>query len=154
MQYDATTPEEYMTMLPEERKTPFSQLRKIILDNLPAGFDETMEYGMITYVVPHTTYPAGYHVNPKIPLPFISIASQKNFIALYHLGIYADDNLKEWFVNAYPRYSKRKLDMGKSCIRFKRADDIPFAFLGKLVSRMSVQQWVDLYEQSRKGKVR
>ncbi len=120
MQSKATSPQEYIKELPEDRKDPISKLRQVILDNLSSGFEETMSYGMLGYVVPHLVYPDGYHCNPKTPLPFMNLASQKNFIAVYHMGVYAKKELLDWFVSEYPKYCKRKLDMGKSCIRFKK----------------------------------
>jgi hypothetical protein len=119
MQSKALTPEHYLSELPEERKIPMLKLREVIKNNLPEGFEEAMSYGMLGFVVPHSIYPKGYHCDPKLPLPFISLASQKNFIALYHMGIYADENLLNWFLVEYPKHCKTKLDMGKSCIRFK-----------------------------------
>lgn len=147
MQSKTKTPQEYEETLPDERKQTISRLRKVILKNLPKGFTEEMSYGMIGYVVPHTLYPQGYHCNPKLPLPFMSIASQKNFIAVYHMGIYADPDLLAWFNNEYPNYSKTKLDMGKSCIRFKKINEIPYDLIGKLAAKMTVQQWIALYEK-------
>lgn len=120
MTSDAKTPEEYINALPQDRKDAISKLRKIILKRLPKGFSETISYGMLGYVVPHSIYPDGYHCNPKLPLPFMSIASQKNFVAIYHMGMYANKELYDWFVNEYPKHCSRKLDMGKSCIRFKK----------------------------------
>ena len=149
MQSTALTPQEYIDSLPEERKEPMNQLRKAILDNLPEGFSEEMSYGMIGYVVPHSIYPAGYHCNPKLPLPFINIASQKNFIALYHMGIYLNQSIYDWFLSEYPKHSKAKLDMGKSCIRFKKTDQIPFQLIAELVSKMSVKDWIETYESMR-----
>ncbi|MGB5362242.1 MAG: DUF1801 domain-containing protein [Aureibaculum sp.] len=146
MTSDAKTPEEYISTLPEDRKEAISKLRKIVLKNLPKGFTETMGYGMLAYVVPHSIYPAGYHCDTKLPLPFINIASQKNFIALYHMGIYAKKDLLNWFVNEYPNYSKRKLDMGKSCIRFKKIDDIPYDLIGELAGKMTPMEWIEIYE--------
>lgn len=150
MQYNATSPEDYIAQLPEDRKAPMNKLRETILANLPAGFKEGMSYGMIGYVVPHSLYPAGYHCDPKLPLPFLSIASQKNFIAFYHMGIYADPELHDWFVAEYPKHVKTKLDMGKSCIRFKKPEQIPFGLLGELVSRMSAEKWIAIYETNLK----
>ncbi|MGZ5243346.1 MAG: DUF1801 domain-containing protein [Bacteroidia bacterium] len=150
MQYSATTAEDYILQLPEERKQSFNQLRNILLHNLPKGFSETITYGMISYVVPHSMYPAGYHCDPKQPLPFISIASQKNFIALYHMGIYADKDLLDWFVNEYPKHSKTKLDMGKSCIRFKKPDQIPYDLIAELVQKISPEEWIETYENNLK----
>ena len=152
MKNEATTVEEYLNMLPEERKEPFNRLRKTILDHLPDGFSEMMSYGMIGYVVPHTLYPDGYHVNPKLPLPFINIASQKNYIALYHMGIYAMPDLMDWFLEEYPKHSSTKLDMGKSCIRFKETGQIPYALIGQLVEKISVQEWIEAYESYVKKK--
>lgn len=150
MQYQANSPEEYIAQIPEERKEAINKLRAVIQVNLPEGFREGMGYGMIGYSVPHEIYPAGYHCDPKIPLPFMSFASQKNFIAFYHMGIYADPNLLQWFQNEYPKYVKTKLDMGKSCIRFKKPEQIPFELIGELVTKMSCQQWIDLYEKNYK----
>lgn len=150
MQSTAKTPAEYVDSLPDERKSVIENIRKTVLDNLPEGFEETMGYGMLGYVVPHSIYPSGYHCDPKTPLPFISVASQKNFIALYHMGIYADESLLNWFVVEYPKHCKTKLDMGKSCIRFKKVNDIPYELLGQLVAKMSVQDWISLYEKNLK----
>ncbi len=147
MQSEAKTVNEYLNSLPGDRKTAMTMLRDVILKNLPPGFSEEMGYGMMGYAVPHATYPAGYHCNPKQPLPFAGIASQKNFIALYHMGIYADKKLHDWFVSEYPKYSKTKLDMGKSCIRFKKPDQIPFSLIGELMSKMNVKDWITLYER-------
>lgn len=144
----ANTPEEYLEKLPEGRKEAFLELRNTILENLPKGFSEEMNYGMIGYVVPKSLYPSGYHCDPKLPLPFVSIASQKNFIALYHMGIYAKKELYDWFVAEYPKHVKTKLDMGKSCIRFKNPEKIPFGLIGELVSKMSPEEWIGIYEQN------
>jgi len=148
MKIEANTPEEYIAQLPEDRKSVMIALRETIQKNLPAGFEETMNYGMIGFVVPHSIYPAGYHVDPKLPLPFINIASQKNFIALYHMGIYANADLLDWFTAEYPKYMKTKLDMGKSCIRFKKPNDLPLDLIGELCTKMNVQQWVDIYNSN------
>lgn len=147
MQSTATTPEEYIASLPEGRKEAIQKLRGVIRENLPQGFSEEMQYGMVGYVVPHSLYPAGYHCDPKIALPFLGMASQKNFVALYHMGIYADDALLNWFTSEYPKYSKRKLDMGKSCIRFKKMEDIPYELIGQLAAKMSPEDWISLYEE-------
>lgn len=146
MQSQAKTPKQYLAELPEERKNPMEKLHKTISENLPEGFEETMSYGMLGYVVPHTIYPKGYHCDPKLPLGFIAIASQKNFVALYHMGIYADKNLYDWFVSEYPKHCKTKLDMGKSCIRFKKMDDIPYDLIAQLVQKVAVQEWITMYE--------
>jgi len=152
MKYEATTVEEYIAQLPEERIEPFKKLRKTILDNLPKGFEEGMGYGMPSYFVPHSIYPDGYHCDPKLPLPFINIASQKNFIAFYNMGIYSDPKLLEWFISEYPKYVKNKLDMGKSCIRLKKMNQIPYQLLGELVTKMSVSKWIEKYENAVKKK--
>lgn len=146
MQSEAKTTSEYLESLPEDRKKTMAGLRDTILQNLPEGFKETMAYGMLGWVVPHSVYPAGYHCNPEQALPFLSIASQKNFIALYHMGLYADKGLYDWFVAEYPKHCKTKLDMGKSCIRFKKPELIPFSLIGELVAKMTPKQWIDLYE--------
>ena len=146
MQSITATPEEYIASLPEERKETVEKLRKTILENLPEGFSEEMQYGMISYVVPHSLYPAGYHCDTKLALPFLAMASQKNFVALYHMGIYADEQLLEWFTSEFQKHSKKKLDMGKSCIRFKKTEDIPYELIGQLAAKMSPEQWIALYE--------
>ena len=143
----ATTVNEYVDGLPEDRKMAVSELRKVILKNLPKGFKEEMSYGMIGYVVPHSLYAPGYHCDPKLPLPFMNIASQKNFISLYHMGIYANDNLMKWFTEEFTKRSKAKLDMGKSCIRFKKPELIPYELIGELATKMTVQNWIELYEK-------
>jgi hypothetical protein len=152
MKYDAKTPDAYIAQLPVDRQHAFSTLREVIRENLPEGFEETMTYGMISYVVPHSIYPAGYHVNPEIPLPFISLGSQKHFIALYHMGMYTNEDLEKWFVAEYPKHSKTKLDMGKSCIRLKKMDAIPYALIAELVRKMTVDDWISAYEKSKQGK--
>lgn len=151
MKYQATSPDDYISQLPEERQQAISKLREIINKNLPKGFQETMSYGMIGWVVPHSTYPGGYHCDPKLPLPFMNLASQKNFIAVYHSGVYASEELMEWFVSEYPNHAKRKLDMGKSCIRFKKMDDIPYDLIGELSSKVTVDQWINTYETNLKN---
>lgn len=148
MTYQVSSPSEYLAAIPEERRAAFEKLRETIVENIPDGFEEGISYGMITYCVPHRLYPAGYHCDPKQPLPFVSIASQKNFIALYHMGIYANETLLDWFVSEYPKHSKSKLDMGKSCIRFKKPEQIPFDLIGRLMQKMSVEDWVELYESA------
>lgn len=151
MQSKALTPQEYMDALPEERRQAINALRKAITKNLPKGFKEVISYGMLGYVVPHSLYPNGYHCDPKLPLPFINIASQKNFIAVYHMGIYADKGLLDWFTTQYPKHTKAKLDMGKACIRFKKPEQIPFELIGELAAKMSPQQWIDVYETNLKA---
>lgn len=150
----AKTPDEYIKSLPDDRRDGVEALRQVILKKLPKGFDEIMGYGMLGYVVPHSIYPAGYHCNPKLPLPFINLASQKNSINFYHMGMYADANLLAWFQNEFPKHSNKKLDMGKSCIRFKSAGDIPLKLMGQLVKKMTVKNWIALYEKSFTKKVK
>ncbi|MFT4736701.1 MAG: hypothetical protein ACI8QD_002850 [Cyclobacteriaceae bacterium] len=146
MQNKATSLEEYLKQIPEERQHGMHKLRSTILENLPEGFEEVMSYGMIGYVVPHEIYPPGYHCDNKLPLPFINIASQKHFIALYHMGIYADPELLDWFTTAYAKLITTKVDMGKSCIRFKKSELIPFDLIGELCEKITVKEWINTYE--------
>ena len=146
MQYKANSPEDYISQLPIERQPVIQKLRETIKANLPKGFEEVISYGMIGYVVPHSIYPAGYHCTPELPLPFLNIASQKNFVAVYHMGMYAKKELLDWFTAEFPKHSTRKLDMGKSCIRFKNIDDIPYKLLGELASKMTMDEWIGIYE--------
>lgn len=145
MQSTAKTVTEYLNELPEDRKNALLKLRNCIIDNIPKGFEEKLSYGMLSYVVPPSIYPNGYHCNPKLPLPFIAIGSHKNFIAIYHMGIYANPILLQWFTSEYPKHSNQKLDIGKSCIRFKKLDQIPFALIGDLAGKMSVEDWINCY---------
>jgi hypothetical protein len=148
----ADTPEQYIELLPLERKPVIRRLRKAILDNLPIGFAEIVSYGMIGYVVPHAVYPPGYHANPELPLPFIHIASQKNHIAFYHMGIYGSPELQRWFLLEYDKTFHSKPDMGKGCIRFKKIDQMLIKLLGELSSKMSVEDWIRMYEANRNRK--
>ena len=148
MQSNETTVEAYMAQLPDDRKAAMQELRAVIIQNLPAGFQEEMSYGMIGYVVPHSLYPKGYHCNSKLPLPFINLASQKNFIALYHMGMYANEALLNWFTSEYAKTSSSKIDMGKSCIRFKKMADIPVELIGQLAAKMTVEEWIQTYESA------
>jgi uncharacterized protein YdhG (YjbR/CyaY superfamily) len=150
MQSKAATVDEYIASLPEDRKEAITKIRKIILKNIPKGFQEGMGYGMMGYSVPHSIYPAGYHCTPELPLPFMGVASQKNAISFYHMGIYADKKLLDWFIKEYPKHSKAKLDMGKSCIRFKKNENIPYDLIGELVKKMSPKDWIKLYESKLK----
>lgn len=152
MQYKANSPEDYIDQVPQERQNALKKLRKTIKDNLPKGFQEGISYGMIGYVVPHSRYPDGYHCDPKTPLPFMSFASQKNSVNLYHSGIYSKPEIHDWFVGEYPKHCKTKLDMGKSCIRFKKIDDIPYDLIGDLCTKLSVDEWIDIYESVIKKK--
>jgi uncharacterized protein YdhG (YjbR/CyaY superfamily) len=148
MQSKASTPEEYFEQLPEDRKEAMLKLRKEIIKNIPSGFQERMSYGMVGYVVPHSVFPKGYHCDPKLPLPFANIASQKNHIAFYHMGLYGSPKLLEWFVKEYPKHTDAKLDMGKGCVRFKKPEKIPFKLMGELMGKMTVKDWTTLYEEN------
>ncbi|MEY3500876.1 MAG: hypothetical protein RL308_2545 [Bacteroidota bacterium] len=150
MQSNSTSPQEYIDSLPEDRKSSVEKLRQVILNNLPEGFQEVMGYGMLGYVVPHQIYPDGYQCNPKLPLPFMNVASQKNFVSLYHMGIYANPDLLNWFSVEYSKRVNTKIDMGKSCIRFKKMDQIPFELIGELVRKISVEDWIFCYENNLK----
>lgn len=146
MQYKSDSPDDYISQCPEDRQSTLKKIRKTINDNLPKGFEEGIQYGMIGYYVPHAIYPNGYHCTPEIPLPFMSFASQKNSVNLYHMGLYSKKELYDWFVAEYPKHCKRKLDIGKSCVRFKNMDDIPFELIGQLTSKMGSEEWIDIYE--------
>ena len=152
MQYKASSPEDYINQVPEERQDALKKLRQTIKNNIPKGFEEGIQYGMIGYYVPHSKYPDGYHCKPEEPLPFMSFASQKNSINLYHSGIYAVPEIHDWFVSEYPKYCKRKLDMGKSCVRFKKVDDIPFELIAELCTKLTAEEWIDIYETNLKKK--
>ncbi|HZY25251.1 MAG TPA: DUF1801 domain-containing protein [Bacteroidales bacterium] len=149
MQIHVNTPEEYINQIPDNRKEALKALRKIILENIPEGFAETINYGMIGYVVPHSIYPKGYHVDSAHPLPFINIASQKNYIVLYHMGLYSNKELLDWFIKEYTIETKSKPDMGKGCLRFKKPDQIPFRLIGELVAKITVDDWIGSYERNR-----
>lgn len=138
----------YINNLDDSRKAAFSKLFQTVEENLPKGFEMALGYGMPSFVVPHSIYPAGYHVDPKLPLGFISIASQKNFIALYHMGLYASPILLKWFQDEYPKHAKSKLDMGKSCIRFKKIEDIPYELIAELCRKISVKEYLETYEKA------
>lgn len=150
MKASGNTVDEILKNIPEDRAEAFNKLHNVIVKNLPDGFEAAISYGGLGYVVPHTIYPAGYHCKPIEPLPFAGLASQKNSINFYHMGIYSDPELLDWFVAEYPKHSKLKLDMGKSCIRFKKFDQIPNELIGELMQKMTVKQWVDLYESKLK----
>lgn len=141
---------EILENAPEDKKAAFTKLHQTILDNLPEGFETGLSYGGLGYVVPHSLYPAGYHCKPEEPLPFVGIAIQKHSINLYHMGIYAFPEVQEWFVSEYTKYSKKKLDMGKSCIRFKKPEDIPYELIAQLMRKITVDEWIAKYELSYK----
>ncbi|MBK7763428.1 MAG: DUF1801 domain-containing protein [Bacteroidetes bacterium] len=146
MKANGTTVKEILMNLPADRAEPFNKLHEVIVKNLPKGFEAAISYGGLGYVIPHTIYPAGYHCKPSEPLPFAGIASQKNSINFYHMGMYSDPKLYDWFVNEYPKHSKQKLDIGKSCVRFKKFDDIPYKLIGELMKKMSAKEWIHTYE--------
>lgn len=148
----ATTPEQYMKELPADRKEPMQKLREVFLKNLPKGFEEIINYGMLSYVVPHSIYPAGYHCKPQDPLPFVALASQKNFIAFYHMGLYSDPKLCKWFIDEYAKQAPAKLDMGKSCVRFKKPEHIPYKLIAELLQKITVNDWIRLYESNLRSK--
>lgn len=151
MQSKAKTVQEYLDSLPDERKEAMHALRDAINKNIPKGFSEGMAYGMMGWAVPHALYPSGYHCDPKQPLPFAGLASQKNSINFYHMGIYADAKLLKWFVSEFPKHTKQRLDMGKSCIRFNKVDDIPVQLIGELMKKISVKDWIHTYETNFKN---
>ncbi len=152
MKANGTTVMDILSNIPYERAEHFNQLHDVIVKNLPNGFEAGISYGGLGYVIPHTLYPAGYHCKPIEPLPFAGISSQKNSINFYHMGMYSDPLLYEWFVTEYHKHSKKKLDMGKSCVRFKNPDEIPFKLIGELMRKMSAQEWINLYESKLKKK--
>ena len=148
MQYKATSADDYLSQIPKERQPAMKKLRAVIKKNLPKGFKEGVNYGMMGWSVPHSLYPAGYHCKPEDPLPFLGIASQKNFIAVYHMGVYAIPSLHKWFVTEHAKVSKKKLDMGKSCLRYKKPEDIPFELIGELASKVTPEEWIEVYEKN------
>jgi uncharacterized protein YdhG (YjbR/CyaY superfamily) len=150
MQSKATTVDQYLSELPEDRQSAMEKLRNTIVKNLPKGFKEGLGYGMIGYCVPHSIYPNGYHCDPRLPLPFLSLASQKNGISLYHMGVYADPGILKWFTEEYAKAGVGKLDMGKSCIRFKKPEQIPYKLIGELCKKITVDKWIELYEKNLK----
>jgi uncharacterized protein YdhG (YjbR/CyaY superfamily) len=150
MQSKATTVDQYLSEVPYERQAAMNKLRNVIKKNLPKGFKEGMGYGNMGYCVPHSIYPAGYHCDPKQPLPFAGIASQKNSINFYHMGIYTDPKLLKWFVDEFAKAGVGKLDMGKSCVRFKKPENIPYELIGELCSKITVEKWIEMYEKNMK----
>jgi hypothetical protein len=138
--------DEYLASLPQDRRLVISEVRKVILSNLPEGYAECIQYGMIAYVVPHSLYPAGYHCDPSKPLQYAALASQKNHMALYFMTVYGDPTTEQWFRKAYAAAGK-KLDMGKSCVRFKRLDDLPLEVIGQVIARVPVKAYIDRVEQ-------
>jgi hypothetical protein len=146
MKTEVKTVEDILMNVPSDRLEAFYKLHEVIVKNLPKGFEPSISYGMLGYVVPHKLYPAGYHCKPSEPLPFASIASQKNTINFYHMGMYSDKKIYDWFVSEFPKHTSQKLDIGKSCVRFKKFDDIPYKLIGELMKKMSMKDWINLYE--------
>jgi hypothetical protein len=147
----AKTVAEYLAELPPDRREAVNAVRKVILENLPEGFEETMQYGMISYVVPFKLYPDGYHCDPSQPLCFAALASQKNYMAIYLMTVYGHKETENWFVKAYKATGK-KLDMGKSCVRFKKLEDLPLGVIGQAIARVSVEQYLKAYLDSRQNR--
>ena len=151
MKSTAATPEQYLAELPEDRREPVARLRGLLLRHLPAGFEETMGYGMLAYVVPHTAYPDGYHCDPDLPLPFMNLASQKQYISLYHMGLY-DGALLDWLRGEWPKHTDARLDMGRCCLRFRKPEQIPYDLVAQLAGKMTPQEWVRFYEGATRGR--
>ncbi|MFE8598615.1 DUF1801 domain-containing protein [Archangium violaceum] len=145
MQSKATTVDQYLASLPEDRRTAISAIRDVILENLDKDYEEGIQYGMIGYYVPHKVFPAGYHCDPKQPLPFASLASQKNHMAVYLMGIYGQPRHEKWFREAWAKTGK-KLDMGKSCVRFKKLQDVALDVLGEAIRRAPAKAYIQQYE--------
>ena len=137
--------DQYIDRVEAKWKDSFITLKEVIDRHIPSGFELEMQYDMPSYVVPLATYPDGYHCKKDTPLPFISIAAQKKHIAVYHMGIYADPKLLTWFQEEYPNHMDTKLNMGKSCIRFTNPSKIPFQLIGELVSKLTVEDWIEMY---------
>ncbi|BDD06000.1 DUF1801 domain-containing protein [Aureibacter tunicatorum] len=152
MKINADTVKGYLSQVPESQKENFTLLYQTIKNNIPQGFQECINYGMIGFVIPHSIYPPGYHCNNKLPLPFINIGVQKNFIGLYHMGLYANAELLKWFQEEYTKALNKKPDMGKSCIRFKNNAQIPIDIIAKLSQKTTPVQWIETYESSRSQK--
>jgi uncharacterized protein YdhG (YjbR/CyaY superfamily) len=144
MQSKAATVQQYVDELPPGRQAAFTKLLSTIRSAIDPKFSEAVMYGMVGWVIPKKIYPPGYHVDPTLPVSFMGIANQKNYIALYHMGIYADEQLLVWFRDAYAK-TGLKLDMGKSCIRFKNTDKIPYDLIAELAARMSLHEYLAIY---------
>jgi uncharacterized protein YdhG (YjbR/CyaY superfamily) len=142
-----TTIQEYFAQVAPEYQEATIRIFDILKENLDPTFQAGIIYNMPGFEVPKSVYPSGYHCKPFPPLPFVNVAAQKNFIALYHMGLYAEPELYNWFVAEFPKHSSKKLDMGKSCIRFKKAEDVPFELIAQLAQRMTAQQWINVYER-------
>ncbi|MCC6866895.1 MAG: DUF1801 domain-containing protein [Ignavibacteria bacterium] len=154
MKAQGKTVKEILANVPPERYESFNKLHNVIVKNLPKGFEPAISYGGLGYVIPHKLYPAGYHCKPAEPLPFAGISSQKDSINFYHMGIYAEPKLYKWFTTEFPKHTKQKLDIGKSCVRFKKIDDIPYKLIGELMKKLSAKEWIEIYKKNyvRKGK--
>ena len=139
---------EYINLLEVDRKKIILKLINVIDNNIPRGFKKIINYGIPSFVVPHSIYPNGYHCDTTLPLPFIGVSILKSSISLYHMGLYADSEILNWFKSEYPKHSNTKLDMGKSCIRFKKFNEIPYELIGVLATKMTVKDWIDIYEQN------
>ena len=139
---------DYINSLASDRKKTITQLINVIEQNIPKGFEKVMNYGMPSFVIPRSIYPNGYHCDTTLPLPFIGVSNQKSSISLHHMGLYADPELLNWFKLEYLKHSNTKLDMGKSCIRFKKFNEIPYELIGVLSNKMTVKNWIDIYEQN------
>lgn len=142
----ATTITQYLGELPQDRKQIVTLIYATIKKNLPKGFEDCINYGMIGFVVPLSTYPNGYHCAPGTPLPFLNIASTKSHIAIYHMGLYSSKPLFDWFTSEWTKHSSKKLDIGKSCIRFKKPEDVPIELIGELAKKITPKQWIEMYE--------
>ncbi len=147
MQSKATTVRDYLAELPSDRRAAIEAVRKVVLENLDDDFEEGMQYGMIGYYVPHRVYPAGYHCDPRQPLPFAGLASQKNHMSLYLMSVYADGAEENWLRDRFAKAGK-KLDMGKCCIRFKTLEDLPLSVIGEAVRRVTVKRHIEHYESA------
>ena len=148
MKIVAKNPDDYIAQLPDDKREAVVKLREEVLKNLPKGFIECLNYGILGYVIPHAVYPKGYHSDTKLPFPFANIGAQKNFVVFHHLGIYVSPKLLNWFIGEYPKHTDSKLDMGKGCIRFKNPDKIPFKLVGELMRKISAEEWIDQYEKA------
>jgi len=140
--------ETYLNSLSKDRKESVQKIIKVVEDNIPFGYSKIMNYNMPSFVIPHSIYPDGYHVTPVLPLPFIGVASQKNHIGFYHMGLYANPKLLDWFISEYPKFCTSKLDMGKSCVKFKNMNNIPYELIGELSKQMTTKEWINIYEKN------
>ena len=147
MKSNAKTVDEYLLALPPDRRALFSAVREVVRANLPEGYEEQLQYGMIGYVVPHKLYPPGYHCDAKQPLTYACLGSQKNYLAIYLMSVYGDPATEAWFKKAWLATGK-KLDMGKSCVRFKKLEDVPLDVIGQVIARTPVSQYIAAVERT------